>query len=76
MKSVLLTPAAVIMVGAAALTAGPASASTDEVLGQRAVFVLTDSPTANAVVAYDRAADGTIRDIYARYGVEHRPPQP
>ena len=21
-------------------------------------------------------ADGTIRDIYARYGVEHRPPAP
>ena len=44
---------------AAALLAVPASASARPASG--AVFVQNDDPTGNAVVAYDRAADGSLR---------------
>ncbi len=43
-----------------ALLAGQASASTDDP-HPAAVFVQTDNPDGNAVVAYDRSADGTLR---------------
>ena len=43
---------------AAALLAGPASAAPQRAAG--AVFVQTDDPAGNSVVAYDRAPDGSL----------------
>src|SRR6188472_670709 len=45
--------AALSLVAATAASAGP-----DKTVG--AVYTLTNSPAGNAVVAYDRAADGTL----------------
>ncbi len=48
----------------AGLAAGPASASSPSGSGRwnsRAVFVQTDNPAGNAIVAYDRSADGALR---------------
>lgn len=47
---------------ATALAAGPASATADNgaLAAGAAVFVQTDNSAGNAVVAYDRAADGTL----------------
>jgi 6-phosphogluconolactonase (cycloisomerase 2 family) len=47
---------------ATALAAGPASAAADNgaLAAGAAVFVQTDNSAGNAVVAYDRAADGTL----------------
>jgi 6-phosphogluconolactonase (cycloisomerase 2 family) len=53
----LALAAAIGTVGAAGI-ASPASAA--EAHGGRAVFVQTDDPTGNSVVAYDRASDGTL----------------
>ena len=47
----------VAALAAAAVIAGPASAAPD----RHALFVQTDEPGANAVVAYDRLADGGLR---------------
>jgi DNA-binding beta-propeller fold protein YncE len=53
-----LAGAAAGALAAAALFAGPASAHPGT---PGAVFVQTDNPAGNAVVAYDRAADGGLR---------------
>jgi DNA-binding beta-propeller fold protein YncE len=53
-----LTGAAGLALAAAALLAGPAGAHPFPRAG--AVFVQTDDPAGNAIVAYDRAPDGTL----------------
>ena len=55
-KSIRLVSAAVAAVAAAALLAGPASAHPQ----RSAVFVQTDDPAGNTIVAYDRAPDGHL----------------
>ena len=47
-----------IAVAATALFAGPARASTDD--HATPVFVQTDNLAGNAIVAYDRSADGSL----------------
>jgi hypothetical protein len=69
--SVKLTRLAAATAGAlaaAALLAGPAAAQPGS---PGALFVQTDNPAGNAVVAYDRAADGTLRQAatYATGGL-------
>jgi DNA-binding beta-propeller fold protein YncE len=54
----LISAVGVALVGAA-LLAGPAAAHAPRPAG--AVFVQTDDPGGNAVVAYDRDADGSLR---------------
>ncbi len=53
-----------LVLAATALFAGPAAASTGE-HHAHAVFVQTDNPAGNTVVAYDRAADGALRQAGA-----------
>lgn len=50
--------------GAAAIVgfAAPASASTSTQWGSKAVFVQTDNPNGNSVVAYNRGGDGTLTE--------------
>src|SRR5689334_326824 len=48
-----------LALAATALVAGPAAASTGQ-HHARAVFVQTDNPAGNTVVAYERAADGSL----------------
>src|SRR5258707_10194728 len=48
-----------LALAATALVAGPASASAGED-HTNAVFVQTDNPAGNTIVAYDRAADGAL----------------
>jgi 6-phosphogluconolactonase (cycloisomerase 2 family) len=62
--------AALSTVGTASL-ASPASADEHHSDRTRAVFVQTDSPTGNSVVAYERAADGTLNEdgVYATGGL-------
>lgn len=59
-----LVPGLASALAVAAFAAPAASASTiarhDSVLGQGSVFVQTDNTAGNAVVAYDRAPDGTL----------------
>jgi DNA-binding beta-propeller fold protein YncE len=57
-KLTRLAGAAAGVLAAAALLAGPASAHPGS---PRALFVQTDNPAGNAVVAYDRAPDGGLR---------------
>jgi 6-phosphogluconolactonase (cycloisomerase 2 family) len=62
--------AALCTLGTAAL-ASPASADEHHSVRTGAVFVQTDSPTGNTVVAYRRAADGTLTEAgrYATGGL-------
>ena len=55
-KLIRLVGAAVAALAAAALLAGPASAHPQ----RSAVFVQTDDPAGNTIVAYDRAPDGSL----------------
>jgi DNA-binding beta-propeller fold protein YncE len=57
MKALKLFSAGGLALAAAALLAGPASAHPQD---SGAVFVQTDDPAGNSVVAYDRGADGTL----------------
>ncbi len=59
MKLSRLAGAAGAALAAAALLAGPASAHPQKPGG--AVFVQTDDPSGNTVVAYDRGADGSLK---------------
>ena len=59
MKFSRFAGAAGAALAAAALLAGPASANPQRSAG--AVFVQTDDPAGNTVVAYDRAPDGSLR---------------
>ena len=71
--AVRLVGAAALAVTATALFASPASAhsvNNNDGPGHGAVFVQTDDPAGNSVVAYDRAADGALtwRATYATGG--------
>ena len=58
-----VTAAAAVAVAAMATAAAPAFASASSPVGSgsgRAVFVQTDNTAGNRVVAYERAADGTL----------------
>jgi len=55
-KSIRLVSTAIAALAAAALLAGPASAHPQ----RSAVFVQTDDPAGNTIVAYDRAPDGSL----------------
>lgn len=68
--------AGTLALAATALTAGPASAATengrhDDHHRDSSVFVQTDNTGGNTVVAYDRAADGTLHQdgVYATGGL-------
>jgi 6-phosphogluconolactonase (cycloisomerase 2 family) len=66
-KSIRLVGGAVAALAAAAALAGPASAHPQ----RSAVFVQNDDPAGNTIVAYDRAADGSLRQAgsYATSGL-------
>jgi 6-phosphogluconolactonase (cycloisomerase 2 family) len=56
-----LAAAGALSVALGVLIAAPASASQNSESDSAAVFVQSDNPSANTVVAYDRAANGSLR---------------
>jgi DNA-binding beta-propeller fold protein YncE len=60
-KSIRVAAAAAVAAAAVTTAATPAFASASSPAGSGAVFVQTDNTAGNRVVAYDRAADGTLR---------------
>ncbi|WP_327069831.1 lactonase family protein [Kitasatospora sp. NBC_01250] len=74
MRSTLRSTSVLIAAGAAlaatVLGIGPASAASDHQQHAAPVFVQSDNPDGNTVVAYTRAADGTLRQagVYATGG--------